>query len=328
MRRREFIAGIAGATACPVWARAQQASALPVIGVLYAVSAAEWTENMAGFHRGLGQTGFVEGHNVAIRYHWAEGQFDRMPAMAADLVARNVAVILVGGNLQGTRATIAATGRIPIVFTTTADPVAEGLVTSLNRPGANATGVTSLVVALVPKTLELVHEAIPTVRKLALFVNPNSPATTRETIDAANLAALRLGLEVIVLSASTESEIDRAFAAAVSEQVGAVFVGGDAYLNSRRKQLAALSLRHALPFVGGSRENVAAGMLMGYGAIVPESYRQAGIYVGRILKGEKPGNLPVMQPTNFELAVNLKSAKAIGLTIPEAFLLRADQVIE
>jgi putative tryptophan/tyrosine transport system substrate-binding protein len=325
MRRREFIGGLAAA-AWPLAAQAQQG--VPIIGVLYAVSAAEWTENIAGFRRGLGQTGFVEGRNVSIKYHWAEGQFDQMPAMAADLVASNVAVILVGGNIQGTRATISATRRIPIVFTTTADPVAEGLVASLNRPGANVTGVTSQVIALVPKTLELVHEAIPAVRKFAVFVNPNSPVTTQETINAAHLAARRLGVEVIIQSASTEAEIDRAFEAAVSEKVGAVFVGGDAYLNSRRNQIAALSLRHALPFVGGSRENVAAGMLMGYGASVPEVYRQAGIYVGRILKGEKPSDLPVVQPTKFELVVNLKSAKAIGLTISEAFLLRADEVIE
>jgi putative ABC transport system substrate-binding protein len=272
--------------------------------------------------------GFTEGSNVAIEYRWAEGRLDRMPAMAADLIARKVAVILVGGNTQGTRATIAATRTIPIVFTTTADPVVEGYVASLNRPGGNVTGVTSITTELMPKILELVHEAIPAAGKIALLVNPNSPVTTQETIEATETAARRLMLQTVVLHGGSEDEITRAFETAVQQRVGAVLVGGDAYLNSRRNQIAALGLRFGLPSIASVRDNVAAGQLMSYGASTPDAYRQAGIYVGRILKGEKPADLPVVRPTKFALVVNLRTAKAIGLTISETFLVRADEVIE
>jgi putative tryptophan/tyrosine transport system substrate-binding protein len=272
--------------------------------------------------------GFVEGHSVAIEYRWAEGQFDLMPGMAADLVARKVAVILVGGNLGGTRAVIAATQSIPIVFTTTNDPVASGLVTSLNRPGGNVTGVTSILYELLPKLLELLHEAIPGARKFALLTNPRNPEGSQTAIEAAQMAARSLGLEVFLVNAGTEIEIERAFEAALEQRASAIIVSGDAYLNSQHDGIARLAQRHALPFVGGSDENIAAGMLMSYRASTPDVYRQAGLYVGRILKGEKPANLPVLQPTKFELVINNKTAKVLGLTVPETLLATADQVIE
>jgi len=328
MLRREFVAGLGSAAAAlPLAARAQQPG-MPVIGLLYGVSAAEWTQQIAGFRRGLSEAGFVEGRNVSIEYRWADGQFERLPAMAADLVSRKVAVIQAGGSTIGVRAAMAASRNIPIVFTTTSDPVAVGLVASLNRPGGNVTGVTSIGRELEPKRLELLHEAIPTASKIALLVT-NSPER-QQHIESVQAAARYLGLEAIVLYADSETEIDRAFEAAVQQRAGAVSFGAAsyAYLNNRRDQVAALGLRHALPVISNSREAVVAGMLMSYGPNTPESYRQAGIYVGRILKGEKPADLPVQQPTRFELVVNIKTAKAIGLTIPETFLVRADEVIE
>jgi ABC-type uncharacterized transport system substrate-binding protein len=326
VNRRAVILGLGGAALVPLAARAQQAST-PVIGVLYGVSAAEWAHPMAGFHRGLGEMGFVEGRNVAIEYRWADGKFDRMPAMAGDLVERKVAVILVGGTLPGVRALMAATQTIPIVFTTNSDPVAAGLVASLSRPGGNVTGVTGLGGELGPKRLELLREMLPTVSKLAVLVNPSNPVTMHEAIQGAQTAARRLGLEIVVVSAHTENEIDTAFADA-AQQRAAGLLGTDAYFESRRDQIAALGLRHALPTMLGSRASVAAGTLMSYGASIADFYRQAGVYVGRILKGEKPANLPVMQPTKFELVINLKTAKALGLTVPPTLLATADEVIE
>ena len=327
MRRRDFITLLGGAAATwPLAARAQQ-PAMPVIGVLYDVSAAEWAHPMAGFHRGLAEMGFVEGRNVAIEYRWAEGQYDRMPAMADDLIRRKISIILVGGNLPGVRAAMAATQTIPIVFTTNTDPVAAGVVASLNRPGGNVTGVTGLGSELGPKRLELLHEVIPTATKFAVLVNPTNLVTMQDTIQGAEAAARRLGLEIIVVKASTENEIETVFATAVQQRAGGL-VANDAYFESRRDQIAALGLRHALPTSIGSRESVAAGSLMSYGASIPDFYRQAGVYVGRILKGEKPADLPVLQPTKFDLVINLTTANAFGLTIPESFLLRADEVIE
>jgi putative tryptophan/tyrosine transport system substrate-binding protein len=325
MRRRDVLALFgASAAAWPLAARAQQ---VPVIGVLYGVSAAEWTGPMAGFRRGLGEIGFVEGRNITIEYRWAEGQVDRMPAMGADLIDRKVAVILVGANLPGVRAIAAATKTIPIVFTTNTDPVAEGIVASLNRPGGNVTGVTGLGSELTPKRLELMHEVIPTASKFAVLVNPSNPVTEQDAIRGAQAAARRFGLEFIIIKASTENEIETAFATAIQETVAWLFAE-DAYFASRYDQIAALGLRHALPTMSGSRESAVAGTLMYYGANIADFYRQAGVYVGRILKGEKPADLPVVQPTRFDLVVNLKTAKAIGLTIPETFLVRADEVIE
>jgi putative ABC transport system substrate-binding protein len=327
MRRRDFIAGVAGlGAAWPLAGGAQQA--VPVIGSLYGVSAAQWVEPMTGFRRGLSEWGFVEGQNVTIEYRWAEGQFDRMPAMAADLVSRRVAVMLVGGNLDGVRAAIAATRTIPIVFTTASDPVATGLVASLNRPGGNVTGVTLIAGELGPKRLELLHELLPTAKKIALLVNPKVPTTLQDDIQRAQAAARSLGLEMTVVKGGDEDEIEGAFASAVQQGASALQVGDDAFLDSRRAQIAALGLRHALPTIALTRRAVGAGSLMTYGPNQVDVYRQAGIYVGRILKGEKPANLPVLQPTKFELAINLTTAKVLGLTIPPMLLARADEVIE
>ena len=328
MRRREFITLLAGAaTAWSSMVRAQQA-ARPVIGWINAASAAEWAVNTAGFHRGLGEMDFVEGRDLEIEYRWAEGHLDRMPAMAAELVGRKVAAIVVGGAIVGVRAAMAATQSIPIVFTTGADPVAAGLVANLNRPGRNVTGFTFLSVQLLQKKLELLREAIPTSAKVALMVNPNNPVVSQADIENGNLAGRRLGLEMMVVNGGSDSEIDRAFATAVRERCAAVLEGSDAFFNIRREQIAALGLRYALPTIGGQRDSVLSGALMTYGVDIPDLYRQAGIYVGRIIKGEKPADLPVQQASKFELIINLKTARALGLTIPPPLLARADEVIE
>jgi putative tryptophan/tyrosine transport system substrate-binding protein len=324
MMRREFIAGIAGAAAWPVAARAQQAR-MPVIGTLFHASAVEWADNIAGLRRGLAEVDFVEGRNVGIEYRWTDN-LDRMAATAADLISRKVAVIVTGGNTEGVRAVLAATGTIPIVFTTALDPVAAGLVGSLNRPGGNATGVTFMVGALVAKQLEILREALPGVTTIAILLNPNNPVMSEDTLAGAQMAAAHLGLEIIVVKAATEHEIEAAFASAV-QQGAAALLAEDAYFTVRRKQVAAAGLRNNLPTLSVP-QTVAAGALMGYGASIPASYRQAGIYVGRILKGEKPGDLPVQQPTKFDLVINLNTAKALGLTVPPALLARADEVIE
>jgi putative tryptophan/tyrosine transport system substrate-binding protein len=329
MKRREFITLLGGAAAAsPLAARGQQ-PAMPVIGVLYGVSAAERADHMVAFRRGLGETGFVEGRNIVIEYRWADGQYDRMPWMAADLIGRRVAVILMGGNTDGVRTMLAATQTIPIVFTTGVDPVAAGLVASLNRPGGNATGVTALAGELAPKKLELLHEVVPGVKKIAVLVNPNNRLVSEADTRSAQAAGPRLGLEVIVVGAGNEKEIETAFATAVQQGAGAVYVAGDLSLSSWREQIAALALRHKLPTMSSGREAVRAGQLISYGATSElEMYRQAGVYVGRILKGEKPGDLPVVQPTKFDLVINLRTAKALGIEVPPTLLARADEVIE
>jgi ABC-type uncharacterized transport system substrate-binding protein len=332
MNRRDFIALAGGAAVAPasLWplaAGAQQVS-MPVIGLLYGVSAVEWAGRIAGFRRGLSEMRFVEGRNVAIDYRWAAGQYDQLPVMAADLVSRNVAVIISGGSDLATRAAMAATQTIPIVFTTAGNPVQLGLVASLNRPGGNATGLTTFGRELGPKRLELLRELFPAAGTVALLVNPNNPATAQAESQSAQTAARRLGLEIIVVGAGTADEIDSAVATAAQQRAAALLVASDAYLSSRREQIAQLGLRHGLPTMSNERGAVGVGQLMSYGNDVADAYRQAGTYVGRILKGEKPADLPVMQPTKFELAVNVKTAKALGLTIPESFLLRADAVVE
>jgi putative ABC transport system substrate-binding protein len=321
MKRRDFITLLGGAAAWPHAARAQQP--VPVVGWLYPVSADGWADRTDGFRRGLGEAGFIEGRNVMIEYRWAEGRYERLPAMAADLIGRKVAVIVAGG--EAADAVMAATRSIPLVFTTGGDPVAAGYVASLNRPGGNATGFTTLGGELAPKRLELLHELLPAARRIAFLVNSNNKAD--DEAEVAEAAARRLGLEIIIVGAGSDSEIEEALSAAVQQGAAALFCGNNAFLLSRGEQIAASALRHALP-TSLTQRPVTSGALMSYTSNVPDIYRQAGRYVGRILKGEKPGDLPVLQPTKFELIINLKTAKALGLTIPESFLLRADEVIE
>ena len=326
MRRRDFITLLGGAAAWPLAAHAQQA-AMPVIGALFAVSAPEWEDFMAGFRRGLSESGFVEGQNVAIEYRWADGHFDSLPMMAADLVGRKVGLIFTGGTV-GVRAAMAATQTIPIVFTIGVDPVAAGFVASLNRPGGNVTGVTLISSELAPKRLELLRELVPTATKIALLVNPNNPASLRQETQGVEEATRRLGKEIIVVDAGTENELEGAFAAAVQRGAAAFLVESDPIFVSARLRIAALALRHSLPLISNDRQIVAAGGLMSYGTSIVDTFRQAGTYVGRILKSEKPADMPVMQPTKFELVINLKTAKALGLEVPPTLLARADEVIE
>jgi putative ABC transport system substrate-binding protein len=323
LRRREFVVALGGAAVWPLTARAQQ-PALPVIGLLGGVSAARYADRMAGFHRGLSETGYVEGRNVAIEYRWADGHFERLPAMAADLVSRRVAVIFAAGDV-GVQAAMAATKTIPIVFTTASDPVAAGFVPSLARPDGNVTGLTALGVELVAKRLELLHELLPGARRIAVLVNPTNPGIAQNVIEQSQAAARRLGLEIVVLKAATEGDIE---SSGVQQRAAALSIAPDGYLLSRIRQIAIFALSHRLPTMGERREDVNAGILMTYGPNAVDLYRQAGVYVGRILKGDKPASLPVMQPTKFELLINVTIAKALGLQVPYKLLALADEVIE
>ena len=327
MKRREFISLLGAAVAWPLAARAQQPT-MPVIGFLNPASHHTFAADfLRGFHRGLKDNGYVEGENVAIEYRWAEGQFDRLPAMTADLIGRKVAVLFVSPDVA-VRTAMSSTKTIPIVFVTASDPVAAGFVSSLGRPGENVTGITMMGVELAAKRLELLHELLPGATRIALLVNPNNPDITQNTIQHSEAAARRLGLQIVVLKAGTESEIESAIATAVQQQADALSIAPDGFLSSRNRQIAFFALRHALPTMSTTRENVTAGLLMSYGPNQTDSYRQAGLYVGRILKSEKPANLPVLQPTKFELFINLTTAKALGLTMPPTLLARADEVIE
>ena len=328
MRRREFIMLLGGAAAAWPFAMHAQRRVMPVIGVLHGVSAAQWTDRMVGFNQGLREAGFAEGRNVAVEYRWAEGQFDRLPAMAADLVSRKVAVICAGAGDVAIQTAIAATKTIPIVFTTASDPVRAGFVRSLGRPGGNVTGATFMGVELVAKRVELLHETLPDATRIALLVNPNNPGLMQDNIQLSKGAMQRLGLEMVVVKAGNESEIESAVVAAVQQQAKALSIGNDAYLSSRSRQVAFFALRHALPTMSESRDGVAAGLLMSYGPNQAETFRHAGLYVGRILNGEKPADLPVIQPTKFELFINLTTAKTLSLAVPPALLARADEVIE
>ena len=327
MQRREFITFIGGAAvAWPLAARAQPAG-VPVIGLLGSASASGfWTRLVTAFRQGLNEAGYIESRNVVIEARWAEGQYDRLPAMAADLIQHQVAVIA-AFTTPAAIAAKAATATIPIVFTTIADPVQIGLVASLNRPGGNMTGVTLLSVEVGPKLLELLHDVVPRATIMALLVNPTNPNIETQSRNL-QAAALKLGLQVHVLNASTERDFDVVFAKLHELRADALMIGQDVLFNTQSGQLASLSVRHAMPAIYVAREFAAAGGLMSYGTNESEAYRQAGIYAGRILKGEKPAELPVQQPTKFELVINLKTAKVLGLSIPESFLLLADEVIE
>ena len=325
IKRREFIAALGSAAAWPVAARAQQRT-MPVIGFLNSGSLDGYAAMADGFRQGLKETGYVEGQNVAIEFRWADGEYDRLPALAAELVRRQVAVILAGA-LPATIAAKRETPTIPIVFTMGADPVKLGLVASLNRPGGNVTGISMLYGALGTKRLELLRELAPSASTIAIISNPKNPNAEDHLSDV--LAAARaIGQRIDVFRASSESEIDAAFVAIVRRGNGALLVTDDPLFSVQLDQIVALAARHALPAIYYRREFVAAGGLIGYGSNSGEAYRQAGIYIGRILKGEKPADLPVMQPVKFELILNLKTAKTLGLTVPQSILLSADKVIE
>jgi len=315
-----------GLLAAPLPTEAQQ-SAMPVVGWLHPQPLATSRKNLAGFRKGLGEAGFVEGKNVMIELRLADGKHERLPALADDLVRRGVAVIM-AGSPPAALAAKRATQTIPIVFTSGADPVKIGLVSSYNRPGGNATGFHVQYSQLVGKRLALLHEAVPQTARIAVVVNPGNPSEAEPTVRNATEAARALGLDIKVFNAGTVGEIDAAFAALALWRAGAVLVGPDPFLGGRNAQIVTLAARHMLPTSVNRGDFVEAGGLMTYGPDLPDLYRQAGLYVGRILKGEKPANLPVQQPTKFELVVNLKTAKALGITIPPEVLYRATKVIK
>jgi putative ABC transport system substrate-binding protein len=327
VNRRELITLLGGAAAAwPLAVRAQRPS-IPVIGFLGSTSPDLYADRLHVFRQGLNETGYVEGRNVAIEFRWAEGHYDRLSDMVADLVRRQVTVIVAAGTTSGVLAAKAATATIPIVFSTGGDPVQLGLVASLNRPGGNLTGMTLWNMELVPKRLELLHEFVPTAANIALLTNPTSVSTEAET-KYVQAASRTLGLQLHVLNASTESEIDAALATLAQRRFSAILIGSDVFFFDHRKQIVALAARHSIPAIYDRREFATAGGLMSYGASILNLYHQVGLYVGRILKGEKPVDLPVMLPTKFELAINLKTARALGLEVPPTLLARADEVIE
>jgi putative tryptophan/tyrosine transport system substrate-binding protein len=327
MRRREFIAGLGSAAAWPVVARGQQAP-MPVIGFVDGGSADASAGFAAAFRKGLGETGTVEGHNVMVEYHWLEGRYDRLPALMADLVRRRVAVIATPGNTTASIAAKAATATIPIVFGVNDDPVKLGLVASLARPGGNATGVNFFNAELVAKRLALLHELVPKAVRIAVLVNPANGPTAEATLREVQEAARAIGLQIQVLNASTSREIDAAFATLARERPDALFVAAEAFFTSRRVQIANLAARDRIPAAYWTRDIVAAGGLMSYGTDLADRFRQTGVYTGKILNGAKPADLPVLQSTKFELVINLTTAKALGIEVPETLLATADEVIQ
>ena len=326
LKRRDFITLLGGATAWPLAARAQQA-AMPVIGFLGATSPDGYTERLRGFRQGLKDTGYVEGENVAIEYRWAENQLDRLPALAADLVRRQVAVIATASNIAAL-AVKARTTTIPIIFIATEDPVKFGFVASLARPGGNATGINFYSGELTAKRLELLREMVPAATRVAVLVNPTNALTTESTLRDVQSAARAKGLQIQVVNASTSHEINVAFATFVRERPDALFVGVDVFLNNRRAQLVNLASRYALPATFSNRDFAEIGGLMSYGSDIKDAFRQVGVYVGRILKGAKPAELPVVQASKFELVINAETARMLGLTVPPTLLATADEVIE
>jgi putative ABC transport system substrate-binding protein len=326
MQRREFITFLGGAAAAwPLAARAQQA-AIPVVGFLHYASPDTFAHIPESVRRGLKEAGYVEGQNVAIEYRWAGGHYDRLPALAAELVRHQVTVIIAGGNVAA-QAAKRATGIIPIVFTSGADPVTSGLVGSLSRPGANLTGASLIAAEMAVKRLELIRDLLPHARSIAMVINPNYPGAESEIAEV-EAAGRLIGMHIQRVTASNERELDAAFALIGQRRTDAVVVGVNGFFISRSERLATLALRHALPAIFQAREFVAAGGLMSYAASLTDAYRQAGVYTGRVLKGAKPTDLPVVQPTKFEFVINLKTAKALGLTVPPQLLDRADEVIE
>lgn len=325
MKRRQFLKFAGAVAAWPAAAHAQ-GTAMPVVGFLSTAEPHGYAHLVEGFRSGLAEGGFVEGRNVAIEFRFAEGKFDRLPQLAADLVARKVAVIAPFSD-AATRAAIAATAAIPIVFYAGNDPVAQGFVASLNRPGGNTTGVSFFATNLGGKRLGLLRELLPKARTILLIVNPGNPSSTAQVKDLQD-AALTLGLTVTALNAGNEREIDLAFASDTLKRSDAVIIGADAVLNSRHKQFAALSQRAAMPSMSVQREFVTSGGLMSYGASARDVARQTGVYAGRVLKGEKPPDLPVLQASKFELVINLKTARMLGLTVPSGMMAIADDVVE
>jgi ABC-type uncharacterized transport system substrate-binding protein len=326
--RRAFIGLLGGAAvAWPLAVRAQQA-AMPVVGLLNAVSPQGFAERIGAVHQGLKEAGYVEGQNVAIEYRWAENQLDRLPALAADLVRKRVAVILATGGTAPAIAAKAATSTIPIVFTIPEDPVRLGLVASLSQPGGNLTGVNLFVGELVAKRLELLRELVPAMSRVAVFVNPANPARAESQVREVESAGRAMGLRIQIFNAGTGREINAAFATIARERPDALFVSPDPYFVVRRVQIATLAARHAIPTSFSVREAVEAGGLVSYGTNIVDTYRQAGVYTGRILKGAKPAELPVVQSSKFELVINAETARMLGLTVPPSLLATADEVIE